>query len=547
MRGLRYVVFFLLLIGVGCTTPSATIALIEQSERVAIDYPDSALMLISHVDPDCVYGKRDKAHYRLAYSEALYYNQENMDCDSLTRPLFDYYYDSDNHAERARAMYQHGRVMYTTGNHPEAMYALLEAEKSLQYSDNIRLEAMVYLVMGNIYGSECLYLNALDAYKKSYYIFEKLKLDYHTVFTLHNIAEILYSIKEYDSAEAYLLQTIDIADRQGFNELLSYALYSLCDIYVYTGRASQLGQYLTKFDTGKYPIPFPLSYYYYNAIYQSSLGNRDKAIQLMETADSYPNEELANIEQYKYYIYNLLNDNKQALYWMSKYIDRQEELLLSVLELPILNTQIDLLKRDIDIARERTQYVKYRNIFVFLLLLIIAITIALYIRHRMIMQRHEIEMYISLVGELRQSYENSSSKILEDVQSVYENQLADLNTLFEAYYEHGNTPRASYKIVERVKYMVDSMRNDSDSITQLERVVNLQHNNVVMYIKESNIRFSDKELRYIIYVLSGLSNRSMCLLLDIDDAALYRIKYKVKNKMIEAGLDNEIIKMLLRR
>ena len=232
---------------------------------------------------------------------------------------------------------------------------------------------------------------------------------------------------------------------------------------------------------------------------------------------------------------------------MSKYIDRQEELLLSVLELPILNTQIDLLKRDIDIARERAQYVKYRNIFVFLLLLIIAITIALYIRHRMIMQRHEIEMYISLVGELRQSYENSSSKILEDVQSVYENQLADLNTLFEAYYEHGNTPRASYKIVERVKYMVDSMRNDSDSITQLERVVNLQHNNVVMSIKESNIRFSDKELRYIIYVLSGLSNRSMCLLLDIDDAALYRIKYKVKNKMIEAGLDNEIIKMLLRR
>ena len=379
------------------------------------------------------------------------------------------------------------------------------------------------------------------------YIFEKLKLDYHTVFTLHNIAEILYSIKEYDSAEAYLLQSIDIADRQGFNELLSYALYSLCDIYVYTGRASQLGQYLTKLDTGKYPIPFPLSYYYYNAIYQSSLGNRDKAIQLMETADSYPNEELANIEQYKYYIYNLLNDNKQALYWMSKYIDRQEELLLSVLELPILNTQIDLLKRDIDIARERAQYVKYRNIFVFLLLLIIAITIALYIRHRMIMQRHEIEMYISLVGELRQSYENSSSKILEDVQSVYENQLADLNTLFEAYYEHGNTPRASYKIVERVKYMVDSMRNDSDSITQLERVVNLQHNNVVMSIKESNIRFSDKELRYIIYVLSGLSNRSMCLLLDIVDAALYRIKYKVKNKMIEAGLDNEIIKMLLRR
>ena len=165
----------------------------------------------------------------------------------------------------------------------------------------------------------------------------------------------------------------------------------------------------------------------------------------------------------------------------------------------------------------------------------------------MIMQRHEIEKYVSMISELKLNYENSSSVILSEVQAVYGKKLSDLNNLLETYYEHGNTSRESYKIVEQVKSIVESIRRDGESMLQLERLVNLHHNNIVVSIKSSGIRFSDKELRYIIYVLSGLSNRSMCLLLDIDDAALYRIKYKVKNKMIEAGLDNEIIKMLLRR
>ena len=547
MRGLRYIVLLLMTVCVGCSTSADTLALIEQSERVAIDYPDSALMLIERVDPDRVYGKRDKAHYRLAYSEALYYSRVDSDCDSLTRSLFDYYYDSDNHAERARAMYQHGLVMMNAKKNAEAMYALMEAEKSLQHCDNPRLLGLVYRTMGDIYGSECLHTNALSLYHESLEIFDNLHLNLHLIHILHNIGESLYSIGDYESAQEYLMRAKDLAIADGQNQLLSLILYSLCDVYLYCDKIDKLGETVMLFNQYSCPIYYESDYYYYQAIYKASIGSKQEALNLMAIADSVPKNTDTSVEQLKNILYRYLGDKTNELYWLYAYQVQQEELLLSVLELPILNTQIDLLKRDIDIARERALFVKYRNIFVFLLLLIIAITIALYIRHRMIMQRYEIEMYISLVGELRQSYENSSSKILEDVQSVYENQLADLNTLFEAYYEHGTTPRASYKIVERVKYMVDSMRNDSDSITQLERVVNLQHNNVVMSIKESNIRFSDKELRYIIYVLSGLSNRSMCLLLDIDDAALYRVKYKVKNKMIEAGLDNEIIKMLLRR
>ena len=152
-----------------------------------------------------------------------------------------------------------------------------------------------------------------------------------------------------------------------------------------------------------------------------------------------------------------------------------------------------------------------------------------------------------MISELKRNYENNSSVILSEVQAVYGNKLSDLNDLFETFYEHGNTSRESYKIVERVKSIVDNIRNDSESIAHMERLVNLHHNNIVSSIKNGNVRFSDREMRYIIYMLSGLSNHSICLLLDIDDAALYRLKYKAKSKLSECGLVNEVMDMFTGR
>lgn len=547
MRSLQYILFLLCLIVAGCTTSDRTIALIEQSERVVVDYPDSALLLIRSVDPDRVYGRRDKAHYRLAMSEAMYYNRIDCNCDSLTRPLFDYYYDSDLHAERARAMYQHGLVMQNAHSNAEAMFALMAAEKSLQHYDNPRLLGLVYRTMGEIYGSECLHRNALSMYYKSYDLFNQLDLDFHSTHILHNIGESLYILREYELAEEYIVRAKNIAIEKGYDQLLSLILFSLCDVYLNIDNIEELGNTITLFDERKCHIYYELNYYFYKAIYSASLGHKQEALTLMAKAEGLPNNARENIEQFKYILYRYLGDINNELYWMSKYIVQQDELLLSILELPILNTQIELLEQDVDIAKERAQNMRFRFAIGLMLLSFAIVAVVLLLRHRMIVQRHEIECYISMISELKQNYANSSLRILSEFQGLFSNKLSNLNTLLEAYYEHGNTSRESYKIVDQVKSIVDSIRNDGESIAQMEHLVNLRHNDIISSIKSANVRFSDKELRYIIYMLSNLSNRSMCLLLDIDDAALYRIKYKVKSKMLECGFENEVVDLFAKR
>ena len=540
MQIYRYILIALLVFVLACTTPQHTLELINRSESVAEEHPDSSLLLIEQVNKRSVRGKQDKAHYRLVYSEALYHNQIDSDCDSLTRPLFDYYYYSDQHEERARAMYQHGLVMRNAQKSAEAMHALLEAEESLQHCDNPRLLGLVYRTMGDIYGEGCLYQNALEAYKQAYSIFDNLSLEFHSMYGLLNISDAYTSLKQYDIAEECLITLLDYSAELQHKELYCYVVDRLCDLYVYTHRYGEIERYLDVLDDSYLYDGFEIQRYYYKAILYSYKGNRDNAIKFLNLADCCTNPNTIEVEYLKSIVYYNLGDTVQATYWLQQNKLQQEKFLLSILELPILNTQIELLKQDMDIAKERAQSLRFRYLAISVMLLFIVLGISLYVRHRMIMQRHEIEKYISMIGELKQSHTNSSSKILDEVRSVYGSKFSNMNNLLEIYYEHGNTSRESHKIVEQVKSIVNSMRNDSDSITQLERVVNLHHDNILVSIQDSNIHFSDREYKYIVYMLSGLSNRSICLLLNIDDVALYRVKYKVKNKMIEGGLYDKV-------
>lgn len=540
MQIYRYILIALLVFVVGCTTPQHTLELINRSESVAEEHPDSSLLLIEQVNKRSVRGKQDKAHYRLVYSEALYHNQIDSDCDSLTRPLFDYYYYSDQHEERARAMYQHGLVMRNAQKSAEAMHALLEAEKSLQHCDNPRLLGLVYRTMGDIYGRECLFSNALASHKKAYEVFQTLSLEFHTLYSLYSISEICIQLKEYDIAEEYLIRILEQSTQIDCFDLYCCAADVLCELYVLTSRYEEIEQYIDILDKCELYNGFDIQRNYYKAILYSYKGNREQALKYIDLADSRPNSNNIEVEYLKSIIFQNLGDIAQANYWLQQNKAQQEELLLSILELPVLNTQIDSLKQDINIAKERAQNLRFRYLAISVMLLFIVLGISLYVRHRMIMQRHEIEKYISMIGELKQSHTNSSSKILDEVRSVYGSKFSNMNNLLEIYYEHGNTSRESHKIVEQVKSIVNSMRNDSDSITQLERVVNLHHDNILVSIQDNNIHFSDREYKYIVYMLSGLSNRSICLLLNIDDVALYRVKYKVKNKMIEGGLYDKV-------
>ena len=167
-----------LLAVVACSEREAT-EVMARAERIVESDSAEALRLMEGVERSALRSDEARARYGLIYSEAYYYNYIDVDVDTLTRPMMLYYMESENHAERARAMFQHAVVAYNAGELAEAMVALTEAEKSLKRVANPKLYASVQRLKGNIYSEECLYANAYDAYVVAREAFAELGLEEH--------------------------------------------------------------------------------------------------------------------------------------------------------------------------------------------------------------------------------------------------------------------------------------------------------------------------------------------------------------------------------
>jgi len=190
----------LIIILEGCSVDSKTHKLIRHAEEIAMELPDSALRVVQSIDPESVRGRHDRAHSKLVVAEAHYYNRLAVDRDTIAQPLFDYYIENDNHAERARALYQHALVMQSEGENARAMFSLMEAEKSLEHLDNPRLSGLVHRTMGDIYGAECLHKNALEEYQITANYFDKAELPIHSAYATYDIAIIYNRMRDFEAA-----------------------------------------------------------------------------------------------------------------------------------------------------------------------------------------------------------------------------------------------------------------------------------------------------------------------------------------------------------
>ena len=177
LRPVCYILSLLLTLMVGCTTHHDVAKQIRRAESIVVDLPDSALGIMRSISPNVLRNKHDAAHYQLVYSEAIYYSGIDSDSDSITRPMAEYYMTSDNHAERARALYMHAYVLKTRGKKADAMLNLMEAESSCNHIDNPRLAGIIHRTKGEIYGDGCLFNNALAEYQAAKVNFIKAGLE----------------------------------------------------------------------------------------------------------------------------------------------------------------------------------------------------------------------------------------------------------------------------------------------------------------------------------------------------------------------------------
>ena len=526
------------------------IELIAQAESITESNPSEAYDIMSKIDRSSIDDEENMARYALVYSEVCYYSRMYIDVDSLSSIAQRYYAESDMHNERARAEFQQAYVMYNAYQYPEAMIALLEAEKALSKCDNEHLLGVIHRSKGDIYHHGGLYQNSYDSYSKAYTSFERCELPYHMNYSKYNMGRAATMMRDFELAERLFFEARDYAIEVDDKDFLCVVLHELCEMYLLKSnfaKCAEVVEMFQRYDCVKWLIS---RYYAICAIVELKVNNNlDAAYSNLAIAEQHPQRDEEIIEKTRYLIYKHTHNDTEALKWCERLLIRHNDYVRDIVSQPVLNYQIDLLQAKLDneeaqnqaIIRERNLS-NQRNIAVYLALTIIILLLIALQRYRVKQKDRDIAHYVAMIDELQLTRNDISQPMADAVDRLYNDRLKDLNRLCETFYEHSDTSRQVSKVFEEVRLTIEQIKGDEARIDELERMVDSYRNGLMSKLREQCTKLNDKELRVALYSYAGFSARAISVFVDSNPVALSKIKYRMKTKIKECnGPDADLL------
>ena len=535
---------------VACSSREA-LRSIERAEQLLEDAPEEALRVMEGVDGDALRTEEDRARYALVYSEACYYSYIDVDVDTLTQSMMRYYLESDDHNQRARAMFQHAVVAYNGGELAEAIVALTEAEESLAKRANRKLEGAVQRLKGNIYSEGCLYLNAYDAYVAAREIYAELGLEEHVQFLDYDIGGTLIQLRRMEEAKVTLERVLDYAIGAEDANLVCAVAHELLDLSIYLDDYDMCREYVELFEREGVLLYGEPHFVCAKAMLVAHDGGLEEALALVDEAEAMEDDlEWADVEYARYIIHRNVGDGEGALYWQEQSVNAQDEMLLQVIEQPVLNVEVEKLRSDLDAELRERELVRERNamIYVVVAVVVVAVVVALglYARYRIRRKDSEIASYIETIESLRTDIERIPRDMASSITALYRDRFSELNELCDIYYDHSGSSRHKSLVFNKVLETIETIKGDSSRIDELGAMVDNYRDNALQRLKSVLPRISERDYRVALYAFAGFSNRAIALFIDSDPVAVSKIKYNIKSKLkgVEAADCEQLIALL---
>lgn len=524
---------------------------IERAEQLMTVNPEEALRIIEGVDAEALRTEEDRARYGLVYSEAYYYNYIDVDADTLTQGMMRYYLESDNHPERARAMFQHALVAYNGGELAEAMVALVEAEKSLQKHTNRKLEGSVQRLKGDIYSEGCLYVNALDAYTAARDIFAELGLEEHVQFLDYDMGGTLIQLRRFEEAKEVLEGVMVYAEAAENDSFVCAVAHELLDLAIYLEDYDMCRRYVELFENEGVLLYGEPHFMCAKAMLMAHDGRLEEALALVTEAEGMEDDlEWADVEYARYIIHRNVGDAEGALYWQEVSENAQDQLLINVLEQPVLNVQVDKLRADLEAELRERELMRERNITIYVAVgvavVLVIVALCLYARYRIRRKDSEIANYVETIESLRMDIERIPRDMASSITSLYRDRFSELNELCDIYYDHSGSSRHKNLVFNKVLETIEAIKGDASRIDELGAMVDNYRENALQRLKSALPRISERDYRVALYSFAGFSNRAISLFIDSDPVAVSKIKYNIKSKLkgVEAADCEQLIALL---
>lgn len=526
----RFIIFIIIISFFSACQEDRTLWL-NAVETLLSTNPDSALIVISSINPNELKPAKEKARYALLMSAVLDKNYIDVQSDSLISIAVDYYSLRKCDSNRMRSWYYLGIVLKNAGEYIPSMLSFEKAEQ-----DALLLKDFFYLGLicrnkASLYSYTNNNTAAIECQKMAVHYFDQANAVLYKQYSEASLAIDYSNNLEFDRADS-LLSDIVIHTTDSF-------LKMHCDI----NRASNLIKQDTLFSEAirlyrSYPETYYdiLDYAYLAQAFEMT-DQKDLADHWM--AEAYARcqnrEQAATLDYMASRIKLNRGDFKAAFYLVDHATTVQDSVTRVLLQQSLSAAQRDYYKNESQLREERIQRLRERTgwgLALGVLSLLLTITLAL-LRARK--SDRQLQEQMALLALEERNLERVTSENAHLVGSLFNEKIGRLEQLNDLYFKEEDEKQKD-RIFKQIRQTSASMRKDPTLFPSLEKDLDCYCNGIMTKLREQvpSIK-GETNLRTIMLFFAGFSYPVVQFILNkVSIESLKTARYRFRKEILSA-------------
>lgn len=499
---------------VSCRSNARVEAELLCAEQCLYAAPDSALCILSRIDPDDISRCRTRAEYALLYTMAQDKNYILAENDSLIRIARSYYRRRPKELRRHfLSEYYYSQILHNRGEDSRALVHFLRIEDEGRRLGDPYLLGLLYQRICEIYETQYNYATTLEYARLAYENFKQAGKNYHCGYALYSIGKAHFDMKQYDSAYTYYSQSLRLVESERDTAMMQYTLASLALTHIVQEQPDdacaalwQIRHRLHRDWSDRERVIIILSH-----LAAERLDSACYYLQLAEAVIESDSPTRGFLKDAAAEVHFKIHDYRKAAEEYRDGLILQDSLDRGVLQQSYTNIHRDFSDRQKRIAQRRLHGMRL-NFYLTLALAVVVVLFAAFVAYINYRKRQStVAKHLSALDAIRHAdkmllmkLETQHRSETEELQRLVKERFAVVNELASTYYERAgaNEQRAIYN---KVRALLESYASGTDGKQEIERVVDTCHNNVMQKIRAELPDLKESELDLLRYVYAGFS------------------------------------------
>ncbi len=524
--------WILLMVLAGCMSPKPHPTLVA-ADSIMETASDSALTLLEAVDCS-TFTSADSDYYALLLTQAMVKERVEIKSDSLIKRACKSYYNGKDEDKSCRSFFYAAQVSFDAGRFSMAMRPALQAYVLSQ--NNAYWQAKSAELIADIFAESYNYDEEAKYRKAAVSLYKKAGKERNHYFALCDLVTTYNNKGDYTRA-IHLSDSIrEVLAGIGSDTLLqNYYLGVEIPLMLSIGKYNEADNGMKQYrvdSTYASNINAAITNSYIAAMNGKESLREEYLLSGNNLIDNDRNRVMILYARYDQAFLN--GDYKTAAELTDTLLSLQSKIAYEILRESVMSVQRDFYSEESEKYHRRTTYLEERILLVSISAIVLIFCLIVVYRLKLRAKQVELELRLKDLMEMQRASTLRDDKIAK----LFKDQWHTLNELCACYFDLDRPEDQRIALLKKIEKVISAFKKPK-SLRDLETVINQNMNGVMQKIRHECDFLNEREITFLIFLLSGFSAQLVCLIIGIKYKNFYLKKSRLIKKIAESSAPNK--------